>query len=281
MGMSGWIRRCSAARRSRRCSPCSCCTTAASSRDKLVAFVADSEIMHGRKNLYGIWAMLRRALTLPSGECPYLIRQQQGLRLDASLLTSDVAQLETCRTLLEQRPDTAAGQVYSQVNDRFSDDLLPSENGNDALASLRVDYRNRLVDALVAAFDAPRRCRRGPGGIWFARAAPSATARAKTPTSASCRPSWPRGSVRPLETCFAAASSPTSWVSTSSKRCAYRSIIETETEPISSDGRGTNNEHRLKRYYGYNYYIFRFNTDVRMRSEEERGEPSEARYRLR
>ena len=109
--------------------------------------------MHGRKNFYGIWAMLRRALTLPSGECPYLIRQQQGLRLDASLLTSDVAQLEdVCRTLLFERPGYGGwAQVYSQVNDRFSDDLLPSENGNDALASLRVDYRNRLVDALVAA----------------------------------------------------------------------------------------------------------------------------------
>ena len=49
------------------------------SRDKLVGLLwPDSEIMHGRKNFYGIWAMLRRALTLPSGECPYLIRQQQG-----------------------------------------------------------------------------------------------------------------------------------------------------------------------------------------------------------
>lgn len=144
------------------------------SRDKLVGLLwPDSEIMHGRKNFYGIWAMLRRALTLPSGECPYLIRQQQGLRLDASLLTSDVAQLEdVCRTLLFERPGYGGwAQVYSQVNDRFSDDLLPSENGNDALASLRVDYRNRLVDALVAASTRLVAAGEAQEGLWFARAA--------------------------------------------------------------------------------------------------------------
>lgn len=141
------------------------------SRDKLVGLLwPDSEIMHGRKNFYGIWAMLRRALTLPSGECPYLIRQQQGLRLDASLLTSDVAQLEdVCRTLLFERPGYGGwAQVYSQVNDRFSDDLLPSENGNDALASLRVDYRNRLVDALVAASTRLVAAGEAQEGLWFA-----------------------------------------------------------------------------------------------------------------
>lgn len=144
------------------------------SRDKLVGLLwPDSEIMHGRKNFYGIWAMLRRALTLPSGDCPYLIRQQQGLRLDASLLTSDVAQLEdVCRTLLFERPGYGGwAQVYSQVNDRFSDDLLPSENGNDAIASLRVDYRNRLVDALVAASTRLVASGEAQEGLWFARAA--------------------------------------------------------------------------------------------------------------
>lgn len=144
------------------------------SRDKLVSLLwPDSEIMHGRKNFYGIWAMLRRALSLPSGDCPYLIRQQQGLRLDASLLASDVSQLEdVCRTLLFERPGYGGwAQVYSQVNDRFSDDLLPSENGNDAIASLRVDYRNRLVDALVAASTRLVAAGEVQEGLWFARAA--------------------------------------------------------------------------------------------------------------
>lgn len=144
------------------------------SRDKLVGLLwPDGELMPGRKNFYGIWAMLRRALSTPSGDCPYLIRQQQGLRLDASLLASDVAQLEdVCRTLLFERPGYGGwAQVYSQVNDRFSDDLLPSENGNDAIASLRVDYRNRLVDALVAASTRLVAAGEVQEGLWFARAA--------------------------------------------------------------------------------------------------------------
>lgn len=144
------------------------------SRDKLVSLLwPESELMPARKNFYGIWAMLRRALSTSSGECPYLIRQQQGLRLDASLLASDVSQLEdVCRTLQFERPGYGGwAQVYSQVNSRFSDDLLPSENDNDAIAALRVDYRNRLVDALVAASSRLVAAGEVQEGLWFARAA--------------------------------------------------------------------------------------------------------------
>ena len=82
-----------------------------------------------------------------------------------------MAQLEdVCRTLLFERPGYGGwAQVYSQVNDRFSDDLLPSENGNDALASLRVDYRNRLVDALVAASTRLVAAGEAQEGLWFAQ----------------------------------------------------------------------------------------------------------------
>lgn len=144
------------------------------SRDKLVSLLwPESELVAARKNFYGIWAMLRRALSMPSGDCPYLIRQQQGLRLDAGLLASDVSQLEeVCRTLLFERPGYGGwSHVFAQINDRFSDDLLPSENGNDAIAALRVDYRNRLVDALVAASSRLVEAGEVQEGLWFARAA--------------------------------------------------------------------------------------------------------------
>lgn len=144
------------------------------SRDKLVSLLwPDSELVPARRNFYGIWANLRRALSMPSGDCPYLIRQQQGLRIDASLLVSDVAQLEdVCRTLLFERPGYGGwANVFSQINDRFSDDLLPSENDNDAIAALRVDYRNRLVDALVAASSRLVAAGDVQEGLWFARAA--------------------------------------------------------------------------------------------------------------
>lgn len=122
---------------------------------------------------YGIWSKLRRALATPSGECPYLIRQQQGLRLDARLLSSDVMRIdEVCRELLFERPGYGGwAHLFSEISDRFSDDLMPSDSENAAIASMRVDYRNRLVDALVAASTRLVEAGDVQEGLWFARAA--------------------------------------------------------------------------------------------------------------
>ncbi len=144
------------------------------SRDKLVSLLwPESNLEAARKNFYGIWSMLRRALSTSAGTCPYLIRQQNGLRLDASLLVSDVDQFdEVCRTLLFERPGYGGwAYLYDQVSNKFSDDLVPSENDNDAIVSLRLDYRNRLVDALVAASTRLIAAGDVQEGLWFARAA--------------------------------------------------------------------------------------------------------------
>ncbi|MFR1639924.1 MAG: AfsR/SARP family transcriptional regulator [Eggerthellaceae bacterium] len=143
------------------------------SRDKLVTLLwPESDLVAARKNFYGIWSMLRRALRTPSGGCPYLIRQQQGLRLDADLLASDVERLDgICRTLLFERPGYGGwAQVYSQVNDRFGRSSAQRERQR-RFASLRVDYRNRLVDALVAASTRLVAAGEAQEGLWFARAA--------------------------------------------------------------------------------------------------------------
>lgn len=144
------------------------------SRDALVRLLwPDSNLESARKNFYSVWSLLRRALVTPAGTCPYLIRQQNGLRLDGRLLVSDVAQLESvCRTLQLEHPDYGGwASLLAQINDRFSDDLLPSETENDYIVRRRIDYRNRFVDALVAA---SRRLVKAGGvqeGLWFARAA--------------------------------------------------------------------------------------------------------------
>ena len=144
------------------------------SRDKLVSLMwPDSNLEAARKNLYGIWSMLRRALTTPEGSCPYLIRQQNGLRLDARLLSTDVTQLEeVCRSLLFEPPSFGGWtHVCSQVDERFSEDLLPSDDDNEAIAALRTDYRSRLVDALVSASTRLVDAGSAQEGLWFARAA--------------------------------------------------------------------------------------------------------------
>ena len=126
-----------------------------------------------RRNFYSVSSELRRALTTQDGTCPYLIRRQQGLRLDPALLQSDVEEMEdVCRTLLFEQPGFGGwAHLYEQVDRRFSEDLVPGDVGNEAIAAVRVDYRNRLVDALVAA--ARRLVAAGDvqEGLWFARAA--------------------------------------------------------------------------------------------------------------
>lgn len=144
------------------------------SRDRLVGLIwPESDLESSRKNFYGIWSKLRRALATPSGECPYLIRQQQGLRLDARLLSSDVMRIdEVCRELLFERPGYGGwAHLFSEISDRFSDDLMPSDSENAAIASMRVDYRNRLVDALVAASTRLVEAGEVQEGLWFARVA--------------------------------------------------------------------------------------------------------------
>lgn len=144
------------------------------SRDTLVQLLwPESAIESARKNFYGIWSLLRRALVTPAGSCPYLIRQQNGLRLDGRLLVTDVAQLELlCRTLQLEHPGYGGwSALLSQVNERFSDDLLPSECDNEHIVRRRVDYRNRLVDSLVSASNRLIRAGDVQEGLWFARAA--------------------------------------------------------------------------------------------------------------
>lgn len=126
-----------------------------------------------RRYFYTIWSDLRRALTAPSGTCPYLLRRQQGYRLDPDLLESDVEQLEdVCRTLLFERPGFGGwAPVYDQVQRQFADELVPGDTDCPTIASARVSYRNRLVDALVAASRRLVAAGDVQEGLWFARAA--------------------------------------------------------------------------------------------------------------
>lgn len=144
------------------------------SRDTLVSLLwPESDQECARKNFYGIWSLLRKALKTPAGTCPYLIKQQNSLRIDASLLSSDVMQLdEICKTLLfEQAGYGGWSYLFSQVNDLFSSELLPSESANEAIERRRAACRTKLVDALIAASKRLVKAGEVREGLWFARAA--------------------------------------------------------------------------------------------------------------
>lgn len=144
------------------------------SRDRLMeALWPDAPFDAARKNFYGIWSLLRAALSLPQGGCPYLIRQQNVCRLDGSLLRSDVADFdEACRALMFGRMDTDGwARLSTEIDERFSDELMPGERSTEAIDRMRAECRASLVDALVAAarrLVAEGRCQEG---LWFARKA--------------------------------------------------------------------------------------------------------------
>lgn len=144
------------------------------SRDRLVEIMwPGSSVAAGRKGLYSLWSKLREALMTPDGECPYLIRQQQSLRLDATLLRSDVMRLEAaCESLLFEQP-TYEGwpALLTQVNKDFSEEILPSDNENSTIEAWRSDYRCHLVDALINASTRLYEAGRPQESLWFARAA--------------------------------------------------------------------------------------------------------------
>lgn len=144
------------------------------SRDRLLSMMwPDSDPESSCKNFYTIWSLLRAALTLPDGSCPYLIRQQNVCRLNASLFRSDVAEFdEVCRALMFADLGTDGwARLATQVDERFSDDLMPGEQGTAAIERMRAECRMRLVDALVAAAKRLGESGHVQESLWFARAA--------------------------------------------------------------------------------------------------------------
>ena len=125
-----------------------------------------------RKSFYSLWSRLRRVLQV-DGECPYLIRDQYGCRVNARLVISDVMQFEEmCRMLLFGRTDERGWEhVYAQVSIDFAEVLLPGETTNDLVLALRGHYHTQLVDALIAASSRMVTSGEIRGALWFAREA--------------------------------------------------------------------------------------------------------------
>ena len=133
----------------------------------------ESSIDAARKNLYTLWSLARRALSLPDGTCPYLVRMQNGYKMDDRAFESDVRRVdEITRTLAAGRPDARSWtEMLGELESLCAADLMPCEPVSSAIARRRFEYRVRIVDALVAA--ARRLAREGEAqtALWFARAA--------------------------------------------------------------------------------------------------------------
>ena len=124
------------------------------------------------KNFYSVWSQLKRGLDY-EGTCPYLLRDQGGVRLDARLLRSDVAELDSiCRALSFGEIDLDRWRDHLEAIDgSYSGDLLPSENGNDDIVAARRRLRINLVDSLVCASGRLLESGEPRAALWFAREA--------------------------------------------------------------------------------------------------------------
>lgn len=143
------------------------------SRDQAAeAMWPKSDVETARKNFCTVWSQLKRALTLSDGTCPYLVRHQFGCRLESRYAKSDIAHLDAiCRELLFGKVDFDAWiEMYNEIDRDFSSELLPSED-NPLVVRVRRDYRNRLIDALIAGAGRLVDAGNPKWGIWFARSA--------------------------------------------------------------------------------------------------------------
>lgn len=143
-------------------------------RERLSAMLwPSSSAATAKRNFYSTWSLLRKALSLPGGECPYLIRLQYGCKLDARTVVSDIAEFDVlCNRLLFDPPDVEAWSgIYGRLDELYRGDLLPSESRNEYIVRQREEYRSRLIDALVAASARLFEQGRIPAALWFAHAA--------------------------------------------------------------------------------------------------------------
>lgn len=144
------------------------------SRDAIIrALWPESDGEAGRKNLYTLWGLARQALSLPDGTCPYLVRMQNGYKLDDRSFESDARRVdELTRALLFGHADIRTwADVLSELGRLCTDDLLPCETEVGVIVRRRSEYRMRIVDALVAA--SRRLVDEGDSqtALWFAREA--------------------------------------------------------------------------------------------------------------
>lgn len=142
-------------------------------RDRLAQMLwPKSAPASARKNLYSTWSKLSRALTV-EGSCPYLIRDQLGCRVNARLVTSDVAEFESiCRTLLFGKSEELEWEkLYTSVEESFADELMPTEVENETIVALRDKYHVQLLDALLVAASRLMHAGEAQGALWFAREA--------------------------------------------------------------------------------------------------------------
>lgn len=124
------------------------------------------------KSFYGAWVKLTRALSI-EGSCPYLIRKGGYCRLDARLLSSDVADFDDmCRRLLVGKVSEWEWESLAyEIGESYAGELMPGEYASEELCMERDRRTLQLIDALVHASSQLLTEGEVQGALWLAREA--------------------------------------------------------------------------------------------------------------
>lgn len=104
-----------------------------------------------RHNFYSVLSLLRKALTLPGGDCPYLKKTTGAISLVPEISSSDAVEIEMlCRKLRFDEPDPDAFLRYmEQVQMLYKGELLPGMDDEPLIVSSRRIWKDKVVGALV------------------------------------------------------------------------------------------------------------------------------------
>lgn len=105
------------------------------------------------RSFYSVWGKLKRTLSAPGGDCPYLIRMQDAYCMESRLVRSDVARAkELARIFLLGRVDAARWlELLDEFEELYRGELLPSETDSSMIGAFRMQFRRRAIDALIGA----------------------------------------------------------------------------------------------------------------------------------
>lgn len=109
----------------------------------------DSSPARARHNLHTTVSLLRNALTLPGGECPYLRTKTGIVSIDEALVGSDAADLDVlCRKLRFDEPDEEVfARILEQIRALYGGEFLPGDD-NTLVISTRRAWIDKVVSAL-------------------------------------------------------------------------------------------------------------------------------------
>lgn len=124
-------------------------------------------------NFYSLWSVLRRALALESGECPYVAKQHMGCMLDMRYARCDVEELdELCNVFKYEQVDLESWiGAYRRICDAYAGDIMPSETESAYISMCRERCRCRITDALATGADRLVDADEPKAALWLAQTA--------------------------------------------------------------------------------------------------------------